>query len=185
MSTEIDADLIELYRSLVMLDAGEGLTSSRRVAARFGKRHDNVMRVFDTVWEGLQSHPSKLRSEIFRETTYKDGRGQLHREVLMTRDGFFLLAMGFTGAAALHWKLRFIGAFNWLLAQHLVVEENHRLMAQFEAKNLQSIELGSFHGAGLAERKKSKRELASEERALRIKVQGALNFDAAPVKYLN
>ncbi len=30
----------------------------------------------------------------------------------MTRDGFTLLAMGFTGAKALQWKLRYIEAFN-------------------------------------------------------------------------
>ena len=31
---------------------------------------------------------------------------------LMTRDGFALLAMGFTGKRALHWKLKYIEAFN-------------------------------------------------------------------------
>lgn len=30
----------------------------------------------------------------------------------MTRDGFSLLAMGFTGAKALQWKLKYIEAFN-------------------------------------------------------------------------
>ncbi len=31
---------------------------------------------------------------------------------LMNRDGFSLLVMGFTGAKALEWKLKYIEAFN-------------------------------------------------------------------------
>jgi phage regulator Rha-like protein len=36
----------------------------------------------------------------------------------MDRDGFTLLAMGFTGASALAWKLRYIGAFNYRRRPH-------------------------------------------------------------------
>nr|WP_281803491.1 Rha family transcriptional regulator [Methylocystis echinoides] len=35
----------------------------------------------------------------------------------MTRDGFTLLAMGFTGEAALRWKLKYIDAFNRMEAE--------------------------------------------------------------------
>lgn len=31
---------------------------------------------------------------------------------IMNRDGFSLLAMGFTGKKALEWKLKYINAFN-------------------------------------------------------------------------
>ena len=37
--------------------------------------------------------------------------------VEMTRDGFTLLAMGFTGKAAMAWKVRFIEAFNLMEAE--------------------------------------------------------------------
>jgi UDP-2,3-diacylglucosamine pyrophosphatase LpxH len=43
----------------------------------------------------------------------------------MTRDGFALLAMGFTGKEALAWKIAFIKAFNGLESQ--VHEDNARL----------------------------------------------------------
>lgn len=33
-------------------------------------------------------------------------------EYIMNRDGFTLLAMGFTGPRAVEWKLRYIEAFN-------------------------------------------------------------------------
>jgi len=35
--------------------------------------------------------------EIFRETSYPNSRGQTQRELLMTHDGFILLAMGVYG----------------------------------------------------------------------------------------
>ena len=45
------------------------------------------------------------------ETTYEH-RGNIYREYLLTRDGFSLLVMGFTGSKALEWKLKYIQAFN-------------------------------------------------------------------------
>lgn len=39
-------------------------------------------------------------------------RGKTYKKYLLTRDGFSLLVMGFTGPAALHWKLLYIEAFN-------------------------------------------------------------------------
>lgn len=44
------------------------------------------------------------------------------RAYLLTRDGFSLLVMGFTGAAAVRWKIRYIEAFNALEA---AVREDH------------------------------------------------------------
>ena len=39
-------------------------------------------------------------------------KGNEYIEYLLTRDGFSLLVMGFTGARALEWKLKYIEAFN-------------------------------------------------------------------------
>lgn len=55
---------------------------------------------------------SKLRRPMFQEITYRAGTGKAYREFEMTRDGFTLLAMGFTGKEALGWKLKYIDAFN-------------------------------------------------------------------------
>ncbi len=43
-----------------------------------------------------------------------DGKGEKRPEYRITRDGFTLLAMGFTGKAALAWKIKYIEAFNQL-----------------------------------------------------------------------
>lgn len=48
---------------------------------------------------------------MFYETTFEN-RGKQYPMYLMNRDGFTLLAMGFTGKAALEWKLKYIQAFN-------------------------------------------------------------------------
>lgn len=49
---------------------------------------------------------------MFHETTYIAGTGKNYKMYLMNRDGFTLLAMSFTGAKALDWKIKYINAFN-------------------------------------------------------------------------
>jgi anti-repressor protein len=50
--------------------------------------------------------------EIFFESVLPDSYGRPRKVYLMNRDGFALLAMGFTGSKALEWKLKYIQAFN-------------------------------------------------------------------------
>ena len=49
---------------------------------------------------------------MFVETTYLSGKQQEQPMYIMNRDGFTLLAMGFTGQKALQFKLDYIDAFN-------------------------------------------------------------------------
>ena len=60
----------------------------------------------------LPSPTSDFAAQNFLLTEYKDGKGELRPEYLLTRDGFTLLAMGFTGAKALTFKVAYINAFN-------------------------------------------------------------------------
>ncbi len=50
--------------------------------------------------------------EMFFDTEIPDSYGRPQRAYLMNRDGFTLLAMGFTGKEALEWKIKYINAFN-------------------------------------------------------------------------
>lgn len=50
-------------------------------------------------------------TKFYQETTHQN-RGKDYKAYLMNRDGFSLLAMGFTGKKALQWKLKYIQAFN-------------------------------------------------------------------------
>ena len=98
---------------LVTIDGQQVVTSSRNVAEHFEKRHADVL---ETI-EKLKTENSVL-TKMFFETTYKvDGNNKSYKEYLMNRDGFSLLVMGFTGAKALAWKLKYIEAFNAMEAK--------------------------------------------------------------------
>ena len=83
--------------------------TSLSVAAVFEKRHDNII-------SQIRALPNdKFRYLNFKETerTAKFGvavRSEPYYKI--TRDGFSLLVMGFTGEKAYRWKIEFIAAFN-------------------------------------------------------------------------
>lgn len=84
------------------------LVSSLEISKNFGKNHQHVMRDIRELIGGVQNW-----TDLFYESTYT--HEQNHQEYpmyLMNRDGFTLLAMGFTGKDALEWKLKYIQAFN-------------------------------------------------------------------------
>lgn len=81
------------------------ITTSLKVAEHFEKEHKNVLQAI----ENLMAENSA--ANFFTLTTYKS-RGKEYPMYEMDRDGFSLLAMGFTGEKALRWKLDYIKAFN-------------------------------------------------------------------------
>lgn len=85
---------------------GEPVASSRQIAENFCKEHKNVIQAV----ANLVAENSAAKS-MFYETTFEN-RGKQYPMYLMNRDGFSLLVMGFTGKAALEWKLKYIQAFN-------------------------------------------------------------------------
>lgn len=95
---------------------GQIVVSSREVAERFEKRHDNVLMAIKEAVKGLLENEDT--PSMFFKTTYTHPQnGQDYPEYLMTRDGFSLLAMGFTGTKAFQWKLKYINAFNRMEAE--------------------------------------------------------------------
>lgn len=88
---------------------GEPVASSRQIAENFGKEHKHVLRDI----ENLIGGESKIGlSSMFFKSEYISAQNKKLPEYLMNRDGFSLLVMGFTGKAALEWKLKYIAAFN-------------------------------------------------------------------------
>lgn len=95
---------------ILSMQNGEPVVSSRQIAESFEKRHDHVMRDIEDIMKGL---PKNGDTPMFYKTEYiHEQNGQTYSMYLMNRDGFTLLAMGFTGKAALEWKLKYIAAFN-------------------------------------------------------------------------
>ena len=97
---------------LVFLENDQAITTSRNVAESFERNHQHVLEAIDN----LTVENSTVKN-MFHETTYKNERGREYREIYMNRDGFTLLAMGFTGKKALEFKLKYIEAFNQMEKQ--------------------------------------------------------------------
>lgn len=99
-------------QALVTNYNGVLVADSLEVADRFGKRHADVIRSIEDIGRNLTTQNCVLEN-YFIEDVYPDNRnGRRRKKYLLTRDGFSLLVMGFTGPAALHWKLLYIEAFN-------------------------------------------------------------------------
>lgn len=81
--------------------------TSLDVAETFGKRHDHVLR--DIRELGCSE---EFRLSNFGESCYKNDQNKDQPMFLMTRDGFTILAMGYTGELAMKFKEAYIKQFN-------------------------------------------------------------------------
>ncbi|HFC9361430.1 Rha family transcriptional regulator [Enterococcus faecium] len=96
-------------QELVILKNKEAVTTSLQVAESFDKKHRHVLTAIDELKEGVAEN----WADLFWEDTYVHPQNkQSYRIIYMNRDGFSLLAMGFTGKKALSFKLQYIEAFN-------------------------------------------------------------------------
>ena len=127
-------------------ESKEVVTSSRVVAEIFEKRPSEVNRAIKDIIDNINSmemakntHCAKLSSlkseDLFFESqfTTPESNGRYYTEYLMNRDGFTLLAMGFTGTKANAWKLKYIAAFNEMekrIKENLIPEVNSKFMYQ-------------------------------------------------------
>jgi Rha family phage regulatory protein len=117
-----DEGQLSLTDAMSMLEHTEDrlLANSLQVAERFGKLHKNVLRSI----EGIECSREFYRLN-FEPVTYMDRRGLEQPMFRMTRDGFSLLVMGFSGTKAMLWKERYIQAFNMLEAAALKQRIEH------------------------------------------------------------
>ena len=177
-------DALQVFDDLTTID-GQPMTTSRKVAARFKKAHKTVLRSIKRI-EAAQPEFSRLN---FVPRDYVDERGKSQPEYLMTRDGFALLAMGFTGDAAMSWKIVYINAFNRMAeeiarAAHVpaVPLTLHEQALKLHAEAKTSETLATIYGRGLRKRRDDKpvfaRQLAKLERAMQLCLM--LGLDGLP-----
>ena len=177
-------DIAHIIADLTEID-GQPMTTSRKVAARFKKAHKTVLRSIKRI-EAAQPEFSRLN---FVPRDYVDERGKSQPEYLMTRDGFALLAMGFTGDAAMSWKIVYINAFNRMAeeiarAAHVpaVPLTLHEQAMKLHGESETSKSLASIYGRGLRKRRDEKpvfeRQLAKLERAMQLCLM--LGLDGLP-----
>ena len=94
---------------LVIMINDMPMVNSELVAKKFGKAHRDVMRAIRNL---TMDCPKEFTVRNFTQSKFKNAKGREFDCFNMTRDGFSLLAMGFTGKDAITWKISFIDAFN-------------------------------------------------------------------------
>jgi len=85
---------------------GKPVVSSRYIADIFNKTHDNVLRDIRNL-----DCSKDFSSLNYEESNYKV-RGKKYPEILMTKDGFTFLVMGYRGKKAAQFKEAYIQRFN-------------------------------------------------------------------------
>ncbi|WP_099328821.1 Rha family transcriptional regulator [Clostridium paraputrificum] len=95
----------------ILNQGGHLVVTSRQISDDFEKEHRNVVRDIETLIANIGG--AQNCADLFIEAEYQHPQNkQFYKEYLLTRDGFSLLVMGFTGSKALEWKLKYIEAFN-------------------------------------------------------------------------
>lgn len=91
----------------------EVVTDSLMVAEVFGKRHDNVMRDIWNVIGDIKEAGENEGVLNFEVTSFVNEQNkQTYNKFNMTKDGFAMLVMGFTGKEAMKFKMMYIKEFN-------------------------------------------------------------------------
>lgn len=153
---------------------GQPMTTSLAVAEHFEKLHRDVLRAIRELEDSLKSSESQrswyLRNfaQIQFTTDLGEGRTRKDPAYLMTKDGFALLAMGFTGERALRFKINYINAFN-TLAETVKVQQAEMLRLQHENNLLTRLVQGSEPA-----------ELALKVQQYAIQTLGAPLYPTAP-----
>jgi Rha family phage regulatory protein len=88
------------------------LVDSLYVAKFFDKEHKNVIRDIERLLEENSGLSSQFNTLNFERISYKDTMNRNQRAYAMTRDGFVILAMGYTGKKAMEFKEAYIKRFN-------------------------------------------------------------------------
>lgn len=93
-------------------------TTSLSVANVFEKRHSDIL-------AQIREFPKNdFNERNFSLVKYLDQKGEARPMYNLTRDGFSLLVMGFTGQKAYKWKIEFIEAFNKMEAMIKAAKNN-------------------------------------------------------------
>ena len=153
---------IELFKEFVTVEGSTPKTDSRVVASKFGKRHKNVLRSIDTIISEVSNKFAKLNFELCFEINGLQN-GKPNKFYKMTKNGFMLLVMGFTGKAAMAIKERFIDAFDemesFIKSQYSSLWERKMML---ELKDENSFLRASFGSKLMLQRKQEKLIIQNE-----------------------
>ena len=156
---------------------GQYVATSRQVAEKFEKEHKHVMRDIRNIIDNLGCVQNWTNP--FSEVEYiNEQNKQSYKEYEMNRDGFSLLAMGFTGQNALEWKYKYINAFN-KMEEHIKQQNVRALPTTYKEALLQLIHQLDDNEKLLVEVDKYERFLC-EKTGMLTKTQLATKLDTKP-----
>lgn len=98
---------MNLPSEIVEVRDGIPMVSSLQVAEKFGKRHNDVLRAVRSI-----EMSEEFTARNFAQSDYRDNSGKSNPMYWMTRDGFWALAMTFTGKEAAKLREGIISALN-------------------------------------------------------------------------
>lgn len=148
------------FNEIVMPSGDKVVTTSLKVAEYFGKAHKNVLRAIKRLEGECSPEFSRLN---FEPVEYLDRKGEMRLMYSITKDGWMMLVMGFTGKAATAIKESYIAAFNWMatrLSQRAAMGEE--LQHRYAIKETRSKLKGTIGSRLMNERKNEKRVLTLE-----------------------
>ena len=93
---------------------GRPTTTSLDIARNFGKEHSKVLKSIRNL-----ECSQRFSQANFGLAKYSDEQGKPRPMYRITRDGWSILVMGFTGSKAMAWKEKYIAAFNAMEAELL------------------------------------------------------------------
>ena len=109
VKAEKDAGLVEVKK---FNKTEQPVTTSLAVAETFGKQHFNVLQDIRNL-----ACSREFRLLNFQESAYLNAQKRRQPMYIMTRDGFTLLVMGYTGEKAMRFKEAYLKAFNRMEAE--------------------------------------------------------------------
>lgn len=116
---------------------GQVYATSLDVAEHFHKSHDNVLKA---VRRTLNDCSEEFNGVNFDAVNYQDRKGETRPMYRLTRDGFALVAMAFTGKEATQWKEAYIRAFNEMESELRRTRARSGVISQLDLfPNLQAI----------------------------------------------
>ena len=104
--------------NLVQIKDNQLITDSLIIAEKFNKQHSHVLRAIE-----LLECSKEFNESNFGLISYTDSMNRSKKKYEITRDGFFFLAMSFTGKTAASFKEKFIQAFNKM--ENVLIQQNH------------------------------------------------------------
>ena len=103
--------------SAIAVVDGKPTTTSIEVVRHFGKQHRNVLQAIQNLIPQLDAERALNSQQMVVDVQIGGGAARKDAAYQLARDGFTLLAMGFTGKKALQFKLAYIDAFNRMEAK--------------------------------------------------------------------